>query len=295
MAGNSTGKWVARAAATGGSRSYRGQRPVNWYLSLFLIVVLGVTLVLYSRFERQHPYTGSASGPPTTSDTWHVGFAFDICGKVENPPAATPNASNFGIVSAANGIITVAPKVPDEAGHNAILGRYVSNYKGMQLSGSSLLDPAAGTKPFSNGETCPKGTPDVGKVGKVSAKTWTSVQDNTGKVVSGNPANILFANGQMITVAFLPAGAVIPKPQASVIEALLTATTSSSSPTTSTPVASTPTTTAPSVPPASSTTTTAKTTTTTAKTTTPTSAKTNTPTSAKSTTSTSASGGGTKK
>ena len=34
MASNQTGKWVQRAATTGGGRTYRGQMPVNWYASL---------------------------------------------------------------------------------------------------------------------------------------------------------------------------------------------------------------------------------------------------------------------
>ncbi len=39
--GNSTGKWVERAATTGGGRTYRGQMPVNWYASLAVICIVG--------------------------------------------------------------------------------------------------------------------------------------------------------------------------------------------------------------------------------------------------------------
>lgn len=251
MAGSSTGKWVARAAATGGSRAYRGQRPVNWYLSLFLIVVLGITLIVYSRYEREHPYVGAAAGAPTTSDTWYVGFSFDICGKVESPPPPTPNAANLGITSNSSGIITVKPKNPSEAGHNATLGRYVAEYSGMELSASSLLDPGVGKHTYTDGERCAKGTPDAGKAAFVSAKTWTSTKDDVGAVVHGNPADVLFTDGQMITVGFLPKGAAIPKPQTSVIEALLTdmsAASSGGSTTTAPPTVSTPTSTPASTP-----------------------------------------------
>ena len=55
MARGDTGKWVARAGATGGGRSYRGQRPMKWYASLAMICLLGVALIVYSRYERQHP------------------------------------------------------------------------------------------------------------------------------------------------------------------------------------------------------------------------------------------------
>ena len=44
MARSSTGKSVARAAATGGGTTYRGQMPVNWYAALVIIVILGIGL-----------------------------------------------------------------------------------------------------------------------------------------------------------------------------------------------------------------------------------------------------------
>ena len=71
MARDSTGKWVARAASTGGGRTYRGQAPINWYASLVVIVIVGLLLVGFSRYQRTHP-TSSSAGAPTTSDTWHV-------------------------------------------------------------------------------------------------------------------------------------------------------------------------------------------------------------------------------
>ena len=55
MARQDAGKWVARAGATGGGRTYRARVPYRWYSGLALIVVLGVFLVAYSRYERLHP------------------------------------------------------------------------------------------------------------------------------------------------------------------------------------------------------------------------------------------------
>lgn len=45
------GKWVARAAATGGGRTYRGQRPINWYAALVLIILVGLASVVVSRMD----------------------------------------------------------------------------------------------------------------------------------------------------------------------------------------------------------------------------------------------------
>src|ERR1700678_853182 len=51
MARSSTGKSVARAAATGGGTSYRGQMPVNWYAALVLIVLVGIASVAFARYN----------------------------------------------------------------------------------------------------------------------------------------------------------------------------------------------------------------------------------------------------
>ena len=64
MARNSAGKWVARAGATGGGRTYRGQTPVNWYAALVVIVVLGVLSVVFANYEYRNP--SSAATPPHT-------------------------------------------------------------------------------------------------------------------------------------------------------------------------------------------------------------------------------------
>src|ERR1700722_3396778 len=78
MARSSSGKSVARAAATGGGTTYRGQMPVNWYAALIVIVVLGVASVAFAR------YNYAKGGPePTVNQTWHAGLAFDICGTTE--------------------------------------------------------------------------------------------------------------------------------------------------------------------------------------------------------------------
>ena len=105
MANNSTGKWVQRAATTGGGRTYRGQMPVNWYASLVLICVVGLFLVGLSRYQLTHRTT-SSSGPPTTSQTWYAGLGIDVCGTIEpNLPAST-NTSTTGLTANGNGVVT---------------------------------------------------------------------------------------------------------------------------------------------------------------------------------------------
>lgn len=220
MASNSTGKWVARAASTGGGKTYRGQMPINWYASLVIIVIVGLLLAGYSRYQRTHKVNNSA-GPPATTQTWHAALGIDICGTLEpNLPAST-NGSSAGLTADGNGLVIVSPKNSSESGNNAALGKFVSEYKGLTLSSTTLGYP--GKKVMSNGATCPKGTPDAGKQGYVNAVNWTNYLSKSSTSVQGNPTSLKFRDGQMITMAFLPATASVPKPAGTVVNSLITA------------------------------------------------------------------------
>ena len=254
MANNSTGKWVQRAATTGGGRTYRGQMPVNWYASLALICIVGLSLVGLSRYQLSHRSTSSA-GPPTTSQTWYAALGINVCGTFEaNLPAST-NTSKTGLTANGNGVVTVHPKNSSESGSNATLGKFVSNYKGLELTNTTLRYP--GKTAYTNGDVCPKGTPDSGKPGVVIVYSWPNFTSKKGSETPGDPQNLLFQNGQLITMAFVPTDVTIPKPPASVITDLITAdeagpttstpapTTATTAPTTSTTAPTTSTTTAP--------------------------------------------------
>ena len=237
MANNSTGKWVQRAATTGGGRTYRGQMPVNWYATLVLICVVGLFLVGLSRYQLTHRST-SSSGPPTTSQTWYAGLGINVCGTFEaNLPAST-NSSKTGLTANGNGVVTVHPKNSSESGSNATLGKFVSNYKGLELTNTTLRYP--GKSAYTNGDVCPKGTPDSGKPGVVIVYSWPNFTSKHGAETPGDPQNLLFANGQLITMAFVPADVTIPKPPATVITNLITADqagpTTATTPPTATPV-----------------------------------------------------------
>ncbi len=220
-ASNSTGRWVERAATTGGGRTYRGQVPINWYASLVVIIIVGLLLIGFSRYEKTHQ-TVSSAGQPTTAQVWHAALGIDICGTVKpNLPAST-NSGKVGFTTDGTGVITIAPKNSSESGKNATLGKFVSEYgHGLELSTSTLRYP--GGKTLTNGDVCPKGTPDAGKEGVVIVYSWPNFEANKGAESSGAPQDLLFANGQLITMAFVPATATIPKPPAKAITNLITA------------------------------------------------------------------------
>jgi hypothetical protein len=174
-------------------------------------------------------------GPPTTSQVWHAALGIDICGATEpNLPAST-NSSKTGFTAGGNGVLTIAPKNSSESGANATLGNFVSGYKGLELNSSTLQYP--GKPAYANGDVCPKGTADAGKPGVVIVVSWPNfASKGKGTETSGDPQDLLFANGQLITMAFVPATASIPKPPATAITALITSVSQGATTTTTTPV-----------------------------------------------------------
>jgi hypothetical protein len=238
MARRDSGKWVARAAATGGGRSYRGQMPVKWYGSLFLIVLLGIVFVVYSRYEDQNPIAGT---PPTIGSHWYASLAVDVCGTVQPNLATNPNAaSNPGIHTDGDGVIRIEPTKASDAGNNATLSRFVSEYPKLGLTSKSLTLPNEKTR--TDGERCPKLTPDAGKKAQVVIKVWPSAvaPGVNHPTTTTDPSSLKLATGQLITVAFVPSGANIPKPSATTITTMLQSISTAGSTTTTavtTPVA----------------------------------------------------------
>jgi hypothetical protein len=241
MARGDTGRWVARAGATGGGRTYRGQMPVKWYSSLVLICVLGVALVVYSRYELEHP---AAATPPAIGSHWYQALSFDICGTLQGNLPANPNGATApvpGIRTDGDGVIQVAPTVASDAGNNATLARFVEHYPGLVVSSTTLRLP--GKRTYTSGDACPSGTKDAGQKANVTIKVWPSFTPpgSNNPSLYQNPADIKLASGQLITVAFVPSGAAVPKPSASAITALLNDQSSATSSSTTLP-AVTPTT-----------------------------------------------------
>jgi hypothetical protein len=263
MPRSSSGKSVARAAATGGGATYRGQMPVNWYAALVVIVLIGIGSVAFAKY---HYNQTAAAVEPTTNTTWHAGLAFDICGTMEPALPASPASATTGLISAGGGVLQIHPKSDSEAGSNATLGKFAQGYTGLTITNNTIKYPSSSATEYKDGEKCATGTPDAGKAGTVQARWWIlstpSGSNNESKPVGGlttkSPADLKFQNRQVITVGFIPADQQLP--QSPSTNLALTQTLAGSGPvattTTSTPGATT-------TAPAAATTTTAPSTTTT--------------------------------
>jgi hypothetical protein len=230
---------VARAAATGGGRTYRGQAPVRWYASLALISLLGVSLIAYSRYQRQHQNS-------TSGQAAFAALAFDVCGKPQPNLASNPVVRSVPpVVTQGDGVLHVAKS----AASSATLGQFVEHYPGVQLTSSELKLPGKST--YKNGGTCASGTPDAGKHASVQVKMWPSFSGagSNNPVSVSDPTNLKITNGQLITVAYVPQGASIPKPSGQTIINLLNLVSGQNTSSTTTPatVPISPSTTVPSI------------------------------------------------
>jgi hypothetical protein len=224
MARSSSGKSVARAAATGGGTTYRGQMPVNWYAALIIIVIIGVASIAVAKYNYNKV---PAVVEPTVGTSWHAGLAFDICGTMEAAIPASPTSSS-GLTTSGSGVLLIEPKTASEAGNNATLGKFADGYTGLTLTNTKLKYPSTKVPEYTNGQKCAAGTPDAGKVGIVQARSWVistttsknHEEEETGGATTVNPADLKFANRQLITTGFVPKGTAMPKPPASTVLAL---------------------------------------------------------------------------
>jgi uncharacterized membrane protein YgcG len=199
---------VSRAAATGPSRSHRGKTPINWSIALVVILVFGVASIAFSRYEYAK---STAAAKPAT---WYAGLSFVRCG-VQQAPLPASTAGN-GITTPGSGVLAVSLKDKSQA----TLGRFVDNYPGLVLGSTTFKYP--GTSELQNGDRCPAGTPDAGKVGEVRIVSWSNFSESTGRTTT-NPATLALTNGQLVTAAFVPVGTSVPKPPQSTISAVLSA------------------------------------------------------------------------
>ncbi len=240
MAESNTGGWVRRVGASGGGRTYRKQRPFNFYGVLTLIVVIGLLSVAWARYEYRHPASAAThSTPPAVGTTWYAALGISVCG-VQQPPLAPNPAALGGFHALHGGVIQVSPLSSSEAGRHATLDKFISAYKGLHVTSSELVVPMHhGTKTtlkvWKSGTKCAAGTPDAGKTGQVEIATWTNFDVKTATTTT-DASSVKFTQSMLISFVFVPSGTAPPQPPASARDAMLIA---SASTTTTTTVPST--------------------------------------------------------
>ena len=210
-----------------------------WYLLMFVIVVVGVGLIVYSRDEASRVPEG-----PTATSNWYAALSIDICGKVQPLLPASTNMTSIGLGSVGYGVLNAHPAyagtaAPAYEGKKATLGLFATGYSytGFRLTNDELRYLGKGRRTWRDGDRCTglaKGT------GELVARVWSSPSAIVSQTVT-DPANIHITDGEMITVAFVPRGTTIPGPVATTVTDLedLLSGRSMSSTTTSTTTTST--------------------------------------------------------
>ena len=199
----SSAKKVSRAARTGGGRTRRGTTSWVWPALMALVVILGTAGIVYSRDQRQPDNTRPfAAAPGRPADHWHAAIGFNICGTfAPNLPEGT---DPLGIHGHGDNIVHIHPFGNSAAGKRARLGIFFDTV-GVDVSDDHIELPGQDTK--RNGDDCGD------EPGMVRTKVWdTRSPNDPGRIVEGDPSDIRPQNNQLITIAFLPEDAEIPKP-----------------------------------------------------------------------------------
>lgn len=205
MAKPTTTRKVTKVARTGGGRTKRGQS--SWFFPAMLttVVVLGTFLIVFSRNQRQ-PDT---SPPRIGADHWHSAIGFYLCDESTGVASFAPNLPDngqdpLGIHSHGDGVVHTHPFSSQSAGRNAQL-RHFFDALDITVNESQIRLPGQETR--RNGDSCSD------QDGEVQVKVWdTRSPTDQGRLLEGPPGNLRLGDSQLITVAFVPRGADIPKP-----------------------------------------------------------------------------------
>lgn len=235
---------------------------MGFYSVIGLVVVLGLAGVVYSRYERAHPFHPVF---PDQGSTAYFGVGIDDCGtEAVTLPTGQNLSTAFNVES--DNVIQVHPTTGAEAGSNVNVGAFESSVGDLSVTSKKLIYPSPNAKGVANvvrtaGEVCAKGTKYAGKKAYPVLAYWSTIAQPK-PTLTDDPSAVLITKRMLVTFAFVPKG-VTPLPPSTITIETLEAGTSTTTTTTTTTVATSPTTTT--VAPTTTTTTTSATTTTTTK------------------------------
>lgn len=205
----SSAKKVARAARAGGGRVSSGQsRSLLFPGVLLLVVVLGVSLVVYARNDRRNDDLG---GVPQIGDHIHQAIAVNVCGEFlpDIPEFETP----IGIHTHGDGVIHIHPFSQLGVGANATLERYLKDIRDDGNIDFSLSDSKLTymDETWEEGKTECEGVDDP----KLRMAYWPNVMNEASEptITTGGFGDLrLTENGAGLTIFFGDPDADIPKP-----------------------------------------------------------------------------------
>ena len=204
----SSAKKVQRAARTGGRVSSGQPRGLIFPGALALVLVLGVSLIVYARNNRLSQDKG---GVPQLGDHIHEAIGFNVCGDfLPNIPVFE---SQIGIHTHGDGVMHIHPFSELGTGSNATLGRFIKDAHDegkldVSLSNTKLVYLG---KKYQEGKTKCAGVTDP----VLRVAYWPDVQNAASKpqvTTGGFTALPINHNGGGFTIYFGDRKADIPKP-----------------------------------------------------------------------------------
>jgi hypothetical protein len=246
VAKSNLGKRVSSVGSQGGGKTYKKTRPANFYGALAVIVVLGLALTAYSRYEYQNPAKRSTTTTlaPGIGSVQYAALSIQDCGTTL--PSLLPDETykGGGFIVGPDDVVRLTPLTSADAGKNATLKTFAKEYTGLKVTSTELAVPKAGgianpKTTFTTGEKCGPTTKYAGKTGKVEYAYWKTLAQ-TKPTITTNPASIRFTKELRLALAFEPAGVTPSVPAASTVDHMVTdtvtPTTTTTLPTTTTTV-----------------------------------------------------------
>jgi hypothetical protein len=212
---------------------------MNYYAVLAIIVVLGLSAVVYSRYERQHPVVASTAFPAKNSSGYFA-LSVEECG-TRHVDLTAYRSQDLLYQVLANNVVHVTPLTAATSGTNANLGKFVSGYSGMKFSASELFVPDFPGKPLGQsylaGHKCAAGTKYAGQVAYPELAYWRTVGQKKATITT-NASKVEVSQQMFVTFAFEPKGVTPLLPSQKTISAMYFDSTSQST-TTTVPVGTT--------------------------------------------------------
>lgn len=215
MAKSTAGKWVSRVGASGGGKTYRKNRPINYYGGLAILVFVGLITVIYSRYEYQNP---ASEVPPVVGQTWYAALSGQVCGGTQPYLAKDPNALSAGFNMLDKNVLAISPRTPDQAGSNATFQKFLGEHSKISVTSNSIKWTDG--KTYTNGDLCPAGTKYAGQAGRVQISTWRTLSQAEPSVTT-DPASIKLTDQLQITVSFLPEAIAPTNPASETLASML--------------------------------------------------------------------------
>jgi hypothetical protein len=192
----SSSKKVQRAARAAGKPGTG--RNWLWPAAVLALVALGVTLVWVSRGTDE-----ASAESPTFGDHWHAAYGIYTCGGFADP-LADAKGDPVGIHTHQDGLIHIHPTSAQATGNKATLGVFADDVD-LKIEDDRLEIP--GGKTYVEDKDKCKGKPGI-----VQVAVWDDSTDETPKIVTEDMTGIKLGQNQLLTIAFAPEGADLPKP-----------------------------------------------------------------------------------